>query len=83
MPQYECTTGWLGGCSFSPWDWPSIRWAGAGERQRSFVRPIAQADEDVAEMLAGVLYERVRCEDRMGRVRPVDSEKKIEELVRR
>ncbi|KAI7501838.1 hypothetical protein KC347_g9116 [Hortaea werneckii] len=33
-----------------------------GERQRSFVRQIAQAnDSDVAEMLEGDMYEKVRC----------------------
>ncbi|KAI7343706.1 hypothetical protein KC354_g15528 [Hortaea werneckii] len=35
---------------------------GEGERQRSFVRQIAQAnDTDVAEMLEGNMYEKVRC----------------------
>ncbi|KAI7231035.1 hypothetical protein KC330_g6643 [Hortaea werneckii] len=35
---------------------------GEGERQRSFVRQIAQADDrDVAEMLEGDMYEKVRC----------------------
>ncbi|KAI7266736.1 hypothetical protein KC345_g8105 [Hortaea werneckii] len=35
---------------------------GEGERQRSFVRQIAQAnDGDVAEMLEGNMYEKVRC----------------------
>ncbi|KAI6861926.1 hypothetical protein KC343_g7637 [Hortaea werneckii] len=36
---------------------------GEGERQRSFVRQIAQAnDGDVAEMLEGNMYEKVRCQ---------------------
>ncbi|KAI6912474.1 hypothetical protein KC318_g4682 [Hortaea werneckii] len=35
---------------------------GEGERQKSFVRQIAQADDgDVAEMLDGNMYEKVRC----------------------
>ena len=40
-------------------------WIGgeAGERQKSFVRQIAQADDgDVAEMLEGGFYGRVRCD---------------------
>lgn len=60
--------------------------ARAAERQRSFVRQIAQAnDEDVAEMLEGNMYERVRCD-----VKIVWGEKdqwipkgKIEDLIAR
>ncbi|KAK3075602.1 hypothetical protein LTR53_000940 [Teratosphaeriaceae sp. CCFEE 6253] len=38
-------------------------WIGSVESQRSFVRQIAQAnDADVAEMLEGNLYGRVRCD---------------------
>ncbi|OBT80923.1 hypothetical protein VF21_00130 [Pseudogymnoascus sp. 05NY08] len=38
-------------------------WIGEEERQRSFVRQIAQADDgDVREMLEGGVYGRVRCD---------------------
>ncbi|OBT69230.1 hypothetical protein VE03_01987 [Pseudogymnoascus sp. 23342-1-I1] len=43
--------------------WVDADGAGGGDRQRSFVRQIAQADDgDVAEMLEGGLYARVRCD---------------------
>ncbi|KAL5348861.1 hypothetical protein ACLOAV_006284 [Pseudogymnoascus australis] len=43
--------------------WISSDGAEAGDRQRSFVRQIAQADDgDVAEMLEGEMYARVRCD---------------------
>lgn len=38
-------------------------WTGSAAKQKSFVRQIAQAnDADVAEMLEGDLYKRVRCD---------------------
>ena len=46
-----------------PWLGDPSDGAGARERQRSFVRQIAQAnDNDVAEMLEGDLYAQVRCD---------------------
>jgi pimeloyl-ACP methyl ester carboxylesterase len=61
-------------------------WIGAGERQRSFVRQIAQAnDEDVAEMLAGNMYERVRCDVKIvwGEQDQWIPRGKVEDLIRR
>ncbi|KAN0096045.1 alpha/beta-hydrolase [Hyaloscypha variabilis] len=73
----ELALPWIGGPSDD---------AGVGERQRSFVRQIAQAnDEDVAEMLAGELYERVRCDVKIvwGEQDQWIPREKIEELIRR
>lgn len=55
-------TGWEDVLA-QPWIDHSSDSAGAGERQRSFIRQIAQAnDEDVAEMLKENMYSRVRCD---------------------
>ena len=78
-------TGWEDALA-RPWiDSPSDG-AGTGERQQSFVRQIAQAnDEDVAEMLAGDLYRHVRCDVKIvwGEQDQWIPREKIEELVRR
>ena len=61
-------------------------WTGAENRQRSFVRQIAQAnDADVAEMLEGNLYERVRCDVKIvwGEQDQWIPREKIEDLTRR
>lgn len=61
-------------------------WIGSAERQRSFVRQIAQAnDADVAEMLDAGLYERVRCDVKIvwGEQDQWIPRAKIEELVER
>ena len=58
----------------------------AGERQRSFVRQIAQAnDGDVAEMLAEDLYGRVRCDVKIvwGEQDQWIPREKVEDLMRR
>lgn len=60
--------------------------AEAGERQRSFVRQIAQADDgDVAEMLDGDLYGRVRCEVKIvwGEQDRWIPREKVEDLMKR
>lgn len=60
--------------------------AGTGQQQRNFVRQIAQAnDEDVAEMLDGSFYERVRCDVKIvwGEQDQWIPISKIEELIRR
>lgn len=78
-------TGWEDELA-RPWIGRSSDGAGAGERQRSFVRQIAQAnDADVAEMLAGDLYERVRCDVKIvwGEQDQWIPRERIEELVRR
>ena len=78
-------TGWediLAG----PWIGHPSDGAGAGERQRSFVRQIAQAnDADVAEMLEGDLYERVRCDVKImwGQQDQWIPREKVEDLTRR
>jgi len=69
-----------------PWIYSPSDDAGAGERQRSFVRQIAQAnDTDVAEMLAGDLYERVRCDVKIvwGEQDQWIPREKVEELIRK
>ncbi|TVY21384.1 putative hydrolase YugF [Lachnellula arida] len=58
----------------------------AGERQKSFVRQIAQADDgDVAEMLEGGLYGRVRCDVKIvwGEQDQWIPKHKVEDLIRR
>lgn len=60
--------------------------SGAGERQRSFVRQIAQAnDADVAEMLEGDLYGQVRCDVKIvwGEQDEWIPRKKVDELITR
>lgn len=60
--------------------------AGVGERQQSFVRQIAQAnDADVAQMLEENLYERVRCDVKLvwGEEDRWIPKEKIEELIKR
>ena len=69
-----------------PWIGRPSDGAGAVARQRSFVRQIAQAnDEDVAEMLAGDLYERVRCDVKIvwGEQDQWIPREKMEDLMRR
>ncbi|KAE9371100.1 alpha/beta-hydrolase [Stipitochalara longipes BDJ] len=69
-----------------PWVCSPSGDAEARERQRSFVRQIAQADdEDVAEMLAGDLYPHVRCDVKIlwGEQDQWIPREKIEELIRR
>ncbi|KAG7009935.1 cellobiose dehydrogenase [Physcia stellaris] len=61
-------------------------WVADGEKQRSFVRQIAQAEDgDVAEMLDGELYARVRCEVKIvwGEQDGWIPRGKVEELMRR
>jgi len=71
------------------WEDALVRpWIGgeAGERQKSFVRQIAQADDgDVAEMLEGGLYGRVRCDVKIvwGEQDQWIPKHKVEDLIRR
>jgi len=61
-------------------------WTGSRERQWSFVRQIAQAnDADVAEMLTGDWYERVRCDVKIvwGEQDKWIPREKVEELISR
>ena len=61
-------------------------WIGAGQRQRNFVRQIAKSNyEDVAEMLEGNLYERVRCDVKIvwGEQDQWIPKEKMEELIGR
>ncbi|KAK4540045.1 hypothetical protein LTR36_009861 [Oleoguttula mirabilis] len=78
-------TGWEDVLA-QPWiDRPSDG-AGTGQRQRSFVRQIAQADDtDVAEMLADDMYARVRCDVKIvwGEQDQWIPREKIEDLIRR
>lgn len=69
-----------------PWIGRLSDGAETAERQRSFVRQIAQAnDTDVAEMLEGDLYERVRCDVKIlwGEQDKWIPEGRIKELIRR
>lgn len=56
------TSPWIDAGSESSGDGEGGDMGEEGERQRNFVRQIAQAnDGDVAEMLEGNMYEKVRC----------------------
>ena len=69
-----------------PWTVGPSDGAAAGEAQRSFVRQIAQAnDDDVAEMLAGDSYGRVRCDVKIvwGEQDQWIPREKVEELISR
>jgi len=61
-------------------------WIGTEARQRSFIRQIAQAnDGDVAEMLDGNMYERVRCDVKIvwGEEDQWIPREKVEDLMKR
>jgi pimeloyl-ACP methyl ester carboxylesterase len=61
-------------------------WIGTAKRQQSFVRQIAQAnDGDVAEMLEGNMYERVRCDVKIlwGEKDQWIPREKVEDLMKR
>ncbi|MCJ1332511.1 hypothetical protein MMC10_009204 [Thelotrema lepadinum] len=69
-----------------PWIGDASSGAGAEERQRSFVRQIAQAnDKDVAEMLEGNSYAKVRCDVKIawGEEDQWIPRNKIEDLIKR
>jgi pimeloyl-ACP methyl ester carboxylesterase len=69
-----------------PWICCPSDGAEAGEKQRSFIRQIAQAnDADVAEMIAEDLYERVRCDVKIvwGEQDQWIPRQKVEELIKR
>jgi len=79
------STGW-DDILAQPWVGRLTNGADAEARQRSFVRQIAQAnDQDVAEMLEGNMYDRVRCDVKVlwGEEDQWIPREKIEDMIKR